>query len=100
MQKNLPNPSDLGRPRVGTMNNKVLRRERQPTQYLDEEAVAGLLAVSVRTIQRWRGTGEGPPFIRAGARRVIYSPAAVEAWVSARTFAHHAAEANTARGAQ
>ena len=64
----------------------------EPTQYLDEEAVAGLLSVSVRTIQRWRGTGEGPAFIRAGARRVIYSPAAVEAWANAWTFAHHAAE--------
>jgi len=64
----------------------------EPTQYLDENAVAGLLSVSVRTVQRWRGSGGGPPFIRAGARRVIYDPAAVEAWVSGRTFEHRAAE--------
>jgi predicted DNA-binding transcriptional regulator AlpA len=61
-------------------------------QYLDEDAVAALLSVSVRTIQRWRGTGEGPPFVRAGARRVIYSRTAIEQWVTSRTFAHLAAE--------
>ncbi len=64
----------------------------EPTKYLDEDAVAEMLSVSVRTIQRWRGTGDGPPFTRAGARRVIYSPAAVAEWATARTFAHHAAE--------
>jgi predicted DNA-binding transcriptional regulator AlpA len=64
----------------------------EPTKYLDEDAVAALLSVSVRTIQRWRGTGQGPPFVRAGARRVIYNPTFVEAWVAARTFAHRADE--------
>ena len=68
------------------------------TKYLDENTVANLLTISARTLQRWRGTGEGPPFIRAGARRVLYNPAAVEAWANARTFAHHAAEL-TAAGA-
>ena len=64
----------------------------EPTKYLDEDAVSALLSVSVRTIQRWRGTGEGPPFIRAGARRVIYDLAQVNAWAAARTFKHHAEE--------
>src|ERR1700733_6139017 len=50
--------------------------------YLDEDAVAALLSVSIRTIQRWRGTGEGPPFVRAGARRVIYSRTAIEQWAT------------------
>jgi len=62
------------------------------TKYLDEDAVADLLSISVRTVQRWRGTGEGPPFVRAGARRVIYSRAAIDQWAASRTFAHHAAE--------
>ena len=68
----------------------------EPTQFLDEDAVAGLLSVSVRTVQRWRGSGDGPPFVRAGARRVVYSPAAVEAWATARTFAHRAQELTAA----
>ena len=64
----------------------------EPTIYLDEDAVAALLSVSVHTVQRWRGTGEVPPFVLAGARRVIYSRAAIEQWTASRTFAHHAAE--------
>ena len=64
----------------------------EPYEYLDENSVAKRLSVSVRTVQRWRGTGGGPPFVRAGVRRVIYSSAAVEAWANARTFASHAAE--------
>jgi predicted DNA-binding transcriptional regulator AlpA len=64
----------------------------EPTEYLDEAAAAAVLRVSDRTLQRWRGTGEGPPFVRAGARRVLYSRTAIDAWAAARTFAHHAAE--------
>jgi predicted DNA-binding transcriptional regulator AlpA len=64
----------------------------EATKFLDEDAVALLLSVSVRTIQRWRKTGEGPAFVRAGARRVIYNPTAVETWAAARTFAHRADE--------
>src|ERR1700731_574715 len=60
----------------------------EPTKYLEEYSVADLLSVSVRTIQRWRGTGEGPPFTGAGARRGIYDPAHVNAWAAARTFKH------------
>jgi predicted DNA-binding transcriptional regulator AlpA len=69
----------------------------EPTKYLNEDAVAELLSVSVRTIQRWRCTGDGPPFVRAGARRVIYNPASVAEWASNRTFAHHAAEHSVAQ---
>lgn len=64
----------------------------EPAKYLDEDAVAELLSISVRTIQRWRGTGEGPPFIRAGKRRVIYDPMQVKAWADVRTFQHLAEE--------
>jgi predicted DNA-binding transcriptional regulator AlpA len=64
----------------------------EPTIFLNEDAIAEFLNVSVRTIQRWRSTGDGPPFVRAGARRVIYSRTAIEQWAVSRTFAHHAAE--------
>ncbi len=44
-----------------------------------------------RTLERWRSTGEGPPFIRLG-RMVAYREADVERWLAARTFASRAAE--------
>ena len=60
--------------------------------YLDEAAASRLLNVSQRTLQRWRTTGDGPPYIRAGVRRVLYDAAAVRGWASTRTFDHRAAE--------
>lgn len=45
-----------------------------------------------RTAQRWRLTGEGPPYVRLGPRRIAYRPEDVRAWIAARTFAHRAAE--------
>jgi predicted DNA-binding transcriptional regulator AlpA len=65
------------------------------TRYLDERAAAQLLKVSPRTMQRWRAGGGGPRFIRAGARRVLYTVAEIERWAAARTFAHRAAELAT-----
>jgi predicted DNA-binding transcriptional regulator AlpA len=65
----------------------------QETQrYLDEHAAAQRLKVAERTLQRWRSTGDGPPFIRAGLRRVLYDVEAIDAWAAARTFAHRAEE--------
>ena len=65
---------------------------RETAKYLDEAATSQLLNVSQRTLQRWRTTGGGPPYIRAGIRRVLYDAAAVEAWATNRTFDHRAAE--------
>jgi hypothetical protein len=61
-------------------------------RYMDETETACALRVSRRTLQRWRGTGEGPAFIRAGSRRVLYDTTAIERWAGSRTFAHRAAE--------
>lgn len=61
-------------------------------EFLAEDDVARRLGVSERTLMRWRGTGEGPPFVRLGSRRIAYRLADVEAWAAARTFASRAAE--------
>ena len=49
---------------------------------LTEPETARALHVSERTLQRWRGSGEGPAFVRAG-RRVLYRPADIEAFLEA-----------------
>ncbi len=61
-------------------------------EYLNEAQFCALLRVKPRTAQRWRADGTGPAFVRAGGRRILYRRADVEAWASARTFAHRAAE--------
>ena len=62
--------------------------------YLSENELAALLKVSKRTIQRWRSSGEGPPFIRVGARSIRYQLSSCMEWAEERTFMHHAQELN------
>lgn len=62
------------------------------TTYLDETALSERYHVSRRTLQRWRVTGEGPPFVRLGLRRLVYRLADAEAWAQARTHEHRASE--------
>ncbi len=61
--------------------------------YLTEREFSERYHVSRRTAQRWRGTRDGPRWVRLGPRRVGYRLADVEAWALARTFEHRAAEA-------
>jgi predicted DNA-binding transcriptional regulator AlpA len=62
------------------------------TPYLNEKSFCERYSVSRRTAQRWRVTGEGPPFVRLGIRRLVYRLADVEAWAQARTHEHRASE--------
>ena len=65
------------------------------TPYLDESEFSERYHVSRRTAQRWRSTGDGPPFVRIGPRRVLYRLEDCEAWAAAQTHAHRAAEMAT-----
>jgi predicted DNA-binding transcriptional regulator AlpA len=55
--------------------------------FIDECQVADLLCQSVRTIQKWRVTGNGPGFYKLG-RSVRYRLDEVLAWAEARRKAH------------
>lgn len=61
-------------------------------EFLAEDDVARRIGVSARTLVRWRTTGDGPAFVRLGARRIGYRAADIEAWAAGRTFASRAAE--------
>jgi hypothetical protein len=61
-------------------------------QYLTEAEAAALLRVGRRSLERWRVSGDGPLWVRAGLRRVLYPRAALFAWAEARTYPHRAAE--------
>ncbi|HQQ00101.1 MAG TPA: helix-turn-helix domain-containing protein [bacterium] len=53
-------------------------------EILNETQVADLLKKSVRTIQAWRQTGDGPPFNRVGGRSILYSKTRVIEWFNER----------------
>jgi excisionase family DNA binding protein len=44
--------------------------------------VAEIIRVSERTLERWRLTGNGPPFCKLG-RRVLYRRGDLDEWVAA-----------------
>ncbi|GJL85431.1 MAG: hypothetical protein DHS20C02_12060 [Micavibrio sp.] len=51
---------------------------------MTEVEVAECLSLSRKTLQRWRKSGEGPPFIRIG-RSIRYPADELEAWLTKRT---------------
>src|SRR5215469_13380147 len=69
----------------------------EPSELLDEDGLDARYDIPPRTAQRWRSTGEGPRYIRLGARRIVYRVADVEEWLRQRTFASLADEASRAR---
>lgn len=48
-------------------------------QHLNESGLADRLRLSVRTLQRWRWKGRGPPYLKLGGR-VVYRLEDVKAW--------------------
>jgi helix-turn-helix protein len=44
------------------------------SKLLDERAAAEILGVVPATLCKWRATGEGPPYLKIGRRR-LYDPA-------------------------
>jgi len=51
---------------------------------LTERDVAKILSVSVRSVQHWRTTSEGPPFMRFG-RLIRYSRRALLVWMKSKS---------------
>ncbi len=56
-------------------------------EMLSEDEAARFLGVSVRTLQAWRVSGEGPAFAKLG-RAVRYSRTKLFAWIEANTRCH------------
>lgn len=57
-----------------------------PTEILlTVEEAASRLKISKHTLNRWRVTGEGPPFKKYGPRLVRYAERELDAWGATRT---------------
>ena len=51
---------------------------------LSAREAAALLGVSAKMLERWRGTGAGPPYLRLGHRTVRYAVRDLEAFIASR----------------
>ena len=68
--------------------------------FLTEREFSAQFKIPARTAQRWRSTGDGPPFVRLGPRRVAYRLSDCERWAASRTFASRAVELAQQSGAE
>ena len=53
-----------------------------PADILTEKQLAQSKQISVSLVRKWRRNGEGPPFLRVGAKLIRYRRADVEAWLT------------------
>ena len=70
----------------------------QATMFLSTRQAADRFGVSPRTLERYRGTGEGPVFYRFG-RHVRYLQADLDAWAKTRRRISTRDEGNARRAA-
>ena len=53
------------------------------SEMVNTKRAARLLGISPRTLEKWRGQGTGPQFLKFG-KRVVYSVTDIEAWMRSR----------------
>jgi predicted DNA-binding transcriptional regulator AlpA len=53
--------------------------------YLSRVELAKVLHLSTKTLDRWRRTGEGPPFVTLPGGAIRYRWGSARAWLEART---------------
>jgi len=54
------------------------------TGLLTPSAVATMLRVNTKVLERWRGTGDGPRFVRLTRKTIRYQLSDVDAFIGAR----------------
>jgi len=71
--------------------------ENQPSRPVDAcltpVETAAKLGISTRTLENWRRTGNGPPFLRLSKVCVRYPAPGLQQYMKARTFTSTSAEA-------
>ena len=61
-------------------------------RYLTQRQFCEMFTLPARTVERWRATGDGPPFLRIGPRQIRYRLSDCHQWAISRTFEHRADE--------
>lgn len=59
-------------------------------QLLTSKELAKILNVTTKTLERWRGAGEGPQFVRMNHSNIRYRTQDVEAFIKARVYSNTA----------
>jgi hypothetical protein len=62
-----------------------------PSDLLTPDAAAGRLGITKMVLERWRGTGNGPAFVRLSRKTLRYRAADIERFIAERACASTAA---------
>lgn len=65
-------------------HSKCGQQVRSSDDFLTTDELANALRVSPRTPEGWRSIGDGPPWTRAGGRRVLYRWGDIIKWLEDR----------------
>lgn len=66
-----------------TLQSPVPPSAANPADLLDENEASASLSVAVQTLRNWRWRGEGPRYVKVGARLVRYRRSDLAAFVDA-----------------
>lgn len=74
-----------------TKNGAAVKSAQAPVQaikpslgLLCTKETARLLRISHRTLESWRGIGEGPKYCRVGGRNIRYRPEDIDLYINAQ----------------
>ena len=62
-------------------------RQPGPGELITPAAAAERLTVSAKVLERWRGTGAGPAYVRLSSKTIRYRPGDIDAFVAGRARA-------------
>lgn len=57
---------------------------RDPGQLMAPADAAALLDINAKVLERWRGTGEGPAYVKLSSKTIRYRREDIEAFVAGR----------------
>ena len=66
------------------MKDDQTPRQPSPARLLRPAEAAERLGVTVKTLERWRGTGEGPQFVRCSSKSIRYREQDLDAFILER----------------
>jgi hypothetical protein len=62
--------------------------DRRTGELIAPAVVAARLNVTAKVLERWRGTGEGPAFVRLTSKTIRYRPEDIDAFIADRARAN------------
>ncbi len=81
MAKHMTTAAETGDSATSTITGTETTEPPAPMKLLTASQAGELLGVSPETLERWRGAGTGPAFVKLSGRYIRYQPDDLEAFI-------------------